>query len=404
MKTNPTCASTITEYLAAQLWKELFPGVACEIHLEKALEGAGPKDSQGLVYLAVKFLNGYTDATPGYSEHTTKDREVLYAKSPEQRRMDRKEGYGKLCSCRIGDYDGIWGDTNGASRKVWEGKTKLVYPNFHELPNYLELVAGSIFTGDYDLHGENIGVINGKKLARIDFGAAFLGNYWERNYFQTDIKPYTEDNPEGLFTNQLRNEHMHPKSQLLTHEFGERLEKIRKADVTGVLEEAWERVCKTFNKSTDSKMGDFYKGTRIPKKDWDHRREYTLQYLKNHFKARQESCGNLITEIRVYNEEDNKRLEEIVEQDLAYCKRLLREHNADEQLPQLGDKAMKDDIIRKVGNAVRVITKRRPTPKLFRHASAPVRSRFGSESSPASSLVALMDKIHAASQPAARAG
>lgn len=358
------------------------------------MSGVGPKKSQGLVYLAVKFFKGYTDATPGYSACVMTDREKHYGKTVEERRMNvymGREG-SKLSMSRPKTYKKIWGDKNGEERE-FDGKLKLVYPNFHKLPNYHEVVAGSIFLGDYDLHGENIGVVRNpitlrrndekldkgrvvrvekldeERLVRVDFGAAFRGNYWNRDYFQSDIMPYTRDDPAGLFHNPLRDSHMHPKSELLTETFKMQLEKICGTDVAGALGNAWTHACKVFKIDKRMPMKAFYEGTRIGEAEWDVRQEYTLEKLQTHFKKRKKSCGNLITEIRLFNakSEDKLLLGKIVNDDEDYCYRLLAAKDKKERLPQLGSvrKGQKALIMEHLQSVLK------PKPPLHRTASAP---------------------------------
>jgi hypothetical protein len=86
-----------------------------------------------------------------------------------------------------------------------------------EYDNIYDIVAGSLFLGDFSIHSGNIGVTGSKNAVRIDFGSSFTNMISEvqydkkisnrfganKNYFQRDYDEEVKLNPN--FVTALRN-------------------------------------------------------------------------------------------------------------------------------------------------------------------------------------------------------
>jgi hypothetical protein len=159
----------ISEYIANKVFNSMYAGVGPDISLVKSGSAQGDEG----VYLAVKyFKDGYRDLYQDVAK-------VLGKPIPKSR------------------FEPFSSDISAG---IKEAKYENIY----------DIVAGSLFLGDFSIHSGNIGVTGDKNAVRIDFGSAFnkmsgeveynkkISNRFggNKNYFQRDYDKDVKLNSE----------------------------------------------------------------------------------------------------------------------------------------------------------------------------------------------------------------
>jgi hypothetical protein len=104
---------------------------------------------------------------------------------------------------------------------------------------YAQAIIPSILLNDFSLHSGNIGVVNGKELVRVDFGAAFRG-------LDPEIHPFKSIAGNlGFEKNYFLRDH--PKERYQNAEFVQEAHRMANVDLVKVIQESWKKIEKSYS-------------------------------------------------------------------------------------------------------------------------------------------------------------